>query len=90
MTLTTDTLTSEVGGHLAAVTACLVEDAYRDWNSAATEVDSALDGWAAASAEVSPVAEAAYRAAVEREERAAWQLERMLDMAERLLPVGQR
>ncbi|ROS38444.1 hypothetical protein [Amycolatopsis thermoflava] len=90
MTLTSGTLTSAVGGHLAAVTACLVEDAYRNWNSAAAEVDRALDGWAGASADVSPLAEAAYRAAVEQEERAARQLERMLDVAERVLPVEQQ
>lgn len=84
------TLTSEVGGHLAAVTACLVEDAYRDWNMAVTEVDRALDAWTKAPAELSSPAEAAYRAAVEQEERAARQLERMLDMAERVLPVEAR
>ncbi|GAB3348121.1 hypothetical protein [Amycolatopsis echigonensis] len=81
------TITSEVGGHLAAVTACLVEDAYRDWNRATVEVQDALDKVKAASAPVAQPAEAAYLAAVEREERAAERLERMLDMAERLLPI---
>ena len=83
------TITTEVGGHLAAVTACLVEDAYRDWDRAAAETRRALEDWLTTPAGASPAVRAVYQAAVNREEQAAQHLERMLDMAERVLHIEQ-
>lgn len=83
MTITT----TKVGGHLAAVTACLVQDAYRDWNRAAAEAGRAFEDWLTTPAGASPEVQGVYQAAMDREEQTAQHLERMLDMAERVLRI---
>ena len=62
---------------VATMEARLLDDAYLAWFSAESECESTLHGWFRAPGDLSAGAYLAYRAALEREEDAARDLERL-------------
>jgi hypothetical protein len=74
----TDTATTEV----AAIGVRLLDDAYLAWFSAESECEQALHNWFQRTDEQQALAYLAYRAALDREEAAARDLERLWQLAE--------
>ena len=75
-------MTNELNTEVAAIGLRLLDDAYLAWFSAETECESALHGWWQSSGSSRSSAYAAYRAALDREEAAARDLERLWNLAE--------
>jgi hypothetical protein len=67
---------------VASVGVRLLDDAYLAWYSAETESDSALCAWWQSSGSRRSEASAAYRAALDREEAAARDLQRLWALSE--------
>jgi hypothetical protein len=67
---------------LAAIGVRLLDDAYLAWFSAESESETALKGWWQSTGASRPAAYAAYRAALDREEAAAHDLERLWSLSE--------
>jgi hypothetical protein len=67
---------------VAAIGIRLIDDAYLAWFSAESESENALRGWFQATGERRAGAYVAYRAAVDREEAAARDLQRLWRLAE--------
>jgi len=67
---------------VAAIGVRLLDDAYLAWFGAESECESTLHGWFQATGEESVGAYLAYRAALEREEAAARDLQRLWHLSE--------
>jgi len=67
---------------LAAIGVRLLDDSYLAWFSAESECEQALHAWSRATGDQRATAYFAYRAALDREEAAARDLERLWRMAE--------
>jgi hypothetical protein len=72
----------DVNADLAAVGVRLVDDAYLAWFSAEGEAEGALRAWRDAGSSAVAMSYARYRAALDREEAAARDLERLWTLAE--------
>jgi len=66
---------------LAAIGVRLLDDAYLAWFSAESECESTLSGWFRATRDLSGGAYLAYQAALEREEAAARDLQRLWELS---------
>jgi hypothetical protein len=75
-------MTSEFNTDLAAIGVRLLDDAYLAWFNAESESEAALQSWWQTTGSRRSVAYAAYRAALEREEAAARDLERLWSLVE--------
>jgi len=73
---------------VAAIGIRLLEDAYLAWAAAASESEQALDAWLAPGAWRRALAFPAYRAALDREEAAARDLQRLTEIAGGLIESG--
>jgi hypothetical protein len=82
MTDTETQMTDEEGTEVAAIGVRLLDDAYLAWFSAEHECESALQAWWRSSGPSRSLAYAAYRAALDREEAAAHDLERLWSLAD--------
>ena len=67
---------------IAAIGVRLLDDAYLAWFSAESECEQALHSWFHATGEQRTTAYFAYRAALDREEAASHDLERLWQLAE--------
>jgi hypothetical protein len=72
----------DINMELAAIGLRLLDDAYLAWFSAESESEGALRTWWQSTGSSRSVAYAAYRAALEREEAAARDLERLWSVSE--------
>ena len=75
-------MTDDLNTQLAAIGVRLLDDAYLAWFSAETESESALRAWWQSTGSSRASCYAAYRAALDREEAAARDLERLWSLAE--------
>jgi hypothetical protein len=75
-------MTNNVNTEVAAIGVRLLDDAYLAWFSAETESETALQAWWHSTGANRPIAYAAYRAALDREEAAARDLERLWSLSE--------
>jgi len=73
---------SELDSELAAIGVRLMDDAYLAWLSAETEAENALRAWWQSTGSTRSSAYAAYRGALDREEAAARDLERLWIVSE--------
>lgn len=73
---------TDIGAELASIGVRLLDDAYLAWVSAETESEMALGAWCAGIGADQAEAYAAYRAALDREEAAARDLERLWAVSE--------
>ena len=72
----------EQNTELAAIGVRLLDDAYLAWFSAESESEAALANWWRSTGASRSLAYAAYRAALDREEAAARDLERLWSLSE--------
>jgi hypothetical protein len=72
----------EINADLAAVGVRLLDDAYLAWFSAEGEAEGALRAWRDASSSTVAMSYARYRAALDREEAAARDLQRLWTLSE--------
>lgn len=72
----------DLNTELAAIGVRLLDDAYLAWFSAESESGDALRAWWHSTGSSRPTAYAVYRAALDREEAAAHDLERLWSLAE--------
>jgi hypothetical protein len=75
-------MTDDLNTELVAIGIRLIDDAYLAWFSAETESEGALRAWWQSRGSSQPGAYAAYRAALDREEAAARDLERLWSLSE--------
>ena len=75
-------MTNNVNTEVAAIGVRLLDDAYLAWFSAEAESETALQAWWQSTGANRPIAYAAYRAALDREEAAAHDLERLWSLSE--------
>jgi hypothetical protein len=75
-------MTDNVGTELAAIGVRLLDDAYAVWFSAENESENALQTWWQSTGAQRSTAYAAYRAALDREEAAARDLETLWSVSE--------
>jgi hypothetical protein len=75
-------MTDDLSAELAGIGVRLLDDAYLAWFSAESESDCALCTWWRSSGSTRSEASAAYRAALDREEAAARDLERLWSLSE--------
>ncbi len=75
-------MTDDIKIDVAAIGVRLLDDAYLAWFSAESECEGALQTWWRSSGSSRSLAYAAYRAALDREEAAALDLERLWSLAE--------
>jgi hypothetical protein len=73
---------TDIGAELASIGVRLLDDAYLAWLSAETECEMALRSWWQGTGSDQAKAYAAYRAALDREEAAAHDLERLWTLSE--------
>jgi hypothetical protein len=84
-------MTEDLHTELAAIGVRLLDDAYLAWFTAESESEAALRTWWQSTGSSRSVAYAAYRAALDREEAAARDLERLWTLSEpcrRKIAVG--
>ncbi|MBV9606311.1 MAG: hypothetical protein JO027_14440 [Solirubrobacterales bacterium] len=74
-------MTDETHTEIAEIGVRLIDDAYLTWFSAESECESALQAWFQATGERREMAYAVYRAALDREEASARDLERLWQLA---------
>jgi hypothetical protein len=77
-----------LAGHAATLGAWLADGAYMAWQSAQIECELALKAWHAAAPGRTATAHLAYRAALDREEAAARELEKLCRLAGALGPAS--
>lgn len=86
------TVTGELGRELAEIGVRLLDDAYITWLAAESECEQALRAWLAGPGHNRKEMYYAYRAALDREEAAARDLQRLWELArpcrDRLTPQG--
>jgi hypothetical protein len=75
-------MTDNTQTEVATIGVRLLDDAYLAWFSAESECENALRAWSHATAERSATAYVSYRAALDREDAAARDLERLWHLAE--------
>ena len=75
-------MSADLNTELVAIGVRLLDDAYLAWCGAESESEAALQTWWQATDSSRSVAYAAYRAALEREEAAARDLERLWGLVE--------
>jgi hypothetical protein len=75
-------MTDNPNTEVAAIGVRLLDDAYLAWFTAESESESALNAWWRSTGASRPIAYAAYRAALDREEAAAHDLERLWSLSE--------
>jgi hypothetical protein len=73
---------NEVNTDVDSISVRVLDDAYLAWWNAESESEAALRAWWRSSGSDRPDAYAAYRAALDREETAALDLERLWSLAE--------
>ena len=71
------TMTDEPAEEVARISVRLLDDAYMVWRAAEGECEEALSGWSAETSRVCAEAYSMYRAALDREEAAARDLQRL-------------
>jgi hypothetical protein len=75
-------MTEELNTELVGIGIRLLDDAYLAWFSAESETDNALWAWRQSTGASRSAASAAYRAALDREEAAARDLERLWTLSQ--------
>lgn len=84
-------MTEHLNSEIAAIGIRLVDDAYMAWLSSETDSENALQAWIKAAGANRDTAYQAYRAALDREEAAALDLQRLSELAQPLCrPAVQR
>jgi hypothetical protein len=74
-------MTGKLEDEVAEIGVRLLDDAYMAWFAAESECEQALRAWLDG-ASGKPAAHFAYRAALDREEAAAWDLQRLWKLAQ--------
>jgi hypothetical protein len=75
------TMTDELAEEVARISVRLLDDAYVAWRAAEGDCEEALSGWSAGTSRVCAEAYSMYRAALDREEAAARDLQRLHEVA---------
>jgi hypothetical protein len=75
------TMTDELADEVARISVRLLDDAYMAWRAAEGECEEALRGWSAGTSRDCTEAYSMYRAALDREEAAARDLQRLHEVA---------
>lgn len=74
-------MTEETGREIAEIGVRLIDDAYFAWFAAESECERALQAWLTATSSTPAAGYQSYRAALDREEAAANDLQRLLELA---------
>jgi hypothetical protein len=76
------TMTDELADEVGRISVRLLDDAYMAWRAAEGECEEALRGWSTGTSRVGAEAYSMYRAALDREEAAARDLQKLHEVAQ--------
>ena len=76
------TMTDELANEVGRISVRLLDDAYMVWRAAEGECEEALRGWTTGTSRIGAEAYSMYRAALDREEAAARDLQKLHEVAQ--------